>query len=153
MRKILLILIATVFIVGFSSNKLVKEGWLNKNTFLLKAMGYAPLKQVNFSLKKRLKQACAAAEVVAQFKLIDTLAMFAIQEIKQKHRNAKFSQKSNYLFSREVAKYVRNGKVIQEIPNTQKMSCEIVYQVKGYNLKDKILKATFKTIVQRNVKN
>jgi len=154
-RKITPFLGAIIIIAGFfysCGNKVdttlqgksfVTEGWVDDDTFRVSAVGSWPerAKDKNPIVKRTL--ACEAALVMAQKMVVEKLVGASLEGTS----GVVDGEAAGLAVKKKFGGYIRGGSVVKKTI-TPEYYCEVVYEIKAKNLKQRV-----KELVEKYVKN
>ena len=145
MKRILMTMFVLVVSVGFlvhcgPKKSMIKhgdtyagmEGWIDDNTFQVKAMGFAPenITDVN----QRRYMALRAAQVNAEARIVEKIIGESVQ--------GKTATENGQLLGEVIKKTfggnIKGGTIVQKTFDKETQACEVTYQVTGTKLKKKV---------------
>ncbi|MFC1670385.1 hypothetical protein ACFL20_08325 [Spirochaetota bacterium] len=141
-KKSFILLSITVFAValiscGVSRSQIkggqtyVTEGWVNSNTFRVKAVG-VPKKGLTNKYQRRAT-AKEAALIMAQKRIIEKFVGAAIEGAS----GMADAQSTGIAVAKEFSGFVKGGSIVKETYDNEQ-NCEVVYQVESRGLKKRI---------------
>ncbi len=144
---ILYIAILAVLMAGLTqgnapaqSNLKGEEGWNGDNAYRFTEWGIVGTHDREMEEGLRMKKACRAGVLAAQFKALEQLADAGIQSVSGKVHVTKIKD----MIVTEVKGFVKGGSVISQdfFPNENK--CRVVYEIREPGLRQKVLAAVRK---------
>jgi hypothetical protein len=119
------------------------EGWIDDDTFRVSAVGSWPerAKDKNPIVKRNL--ACEAALVIAQKVVVEKLVGASVEGTS----GVVDGESAGLAIKKKFGGYIRGGSVVQKTI-TKEYYCEVVYEIKAKNLKQRV-----KELVEKYIKN
>jgi hypothetical protein len=145
MKKILLTMLILFIAVGIMTNcgpkkSMIKngetyagmEGWIDDNTFQVKAMGFAPENITDVNQRKYMAQ--RAAQVNAEARIVEKIIGASVE--------GKTATENGQLLGEVIKKnfqgYIKGGTIVEKTFDKETQACEITYRITGTKLKKKV---------------
>ena len=145
MKKILVIMLVFLVGTGFLFNcgpkkSMIKhgetyagmEGWIDENTFQVKAMGFSPENITDVNQRKYMAQ--RAAQVNAEARIVEKIIGASVE--------GKTATENGQLLGEVIKKSfegnIKGGTIVQKTFDKETQACEVTYQVTGTKLKKKV---------------